>query len=352
MEFWSFGIYEGRERAAPDVINHMLGQIETGEQSGLDGVWLAEHHSNPDYSVLSSPNLLLAAISERTERIGLGTMCTVIPYQHPLRVVEELHTLDILSGGRLALGWGRGSVPPEMIALGVERSETQAMFDEGIEIVHRLMTGEEVSYDSKWWKGGPAVAVPGPSRDSIPEWMTAISKSSMDRAAQMGINTISAFFPEATRKADAERFREAWSEYHPGRPMGKFGFNIHVVVGETKEEALKYGRPMVDDWLQFFSIAAMARDSSEDSADTTYSEHGSFVDMVSAWDLDKLIDENVVIFGGVDEVIEQTQRLADSGVDMMTGWFQFGKLDYDFSDRSLQLFCDEVMPNVKSRAIA
>jgi alkanesulfonate monooxygenase SsuD/methylene tetrahydromethanopterin reductase-like flavin-dependent oxidoreductase (luciferase family) len=353
MEFWSFAINEGGDRPAAEVYEHLLEQAGIAEEAGLDGVWLAEHHSDRGYSVTPSPNLLLAIIADRTERLRLGTMCTIVPYQHPLRIAEELRMLDVLSGGRLELGWGRGAIPHEQVAYGVARSETQAMFDAGIEVVHRLLDEKDVVYATEWWKGGPATAVPEAVQTPRPrEWLTAVSKTSLDRAAQRGMNAITAFFPESIRRADIERYRQAWADARPDEPVGMFGVNAHVVVAETRDEALRFAHGMVDGWLGFFAQIAAARDSSAAQDDPSYAEHGSFTDMAANWSFDELIEHNVILFGDVDDVVEQAERMRDSGIEMLTGWFQFGDLDYEFSNRSLRLFCEEVLPRVRSKALA
>ncbi|MGH8572998.1 MAG: hypothetical protein ACREX8_10555, partial [Gammaproteobacteria bacterium] len=135
-------------------------------------------------------------------------------------------------------------------------------------------------------------------------------------------------------------------------PVGKFGVNAHVVVAETQAEAMEYAHGMVDGWLGFFAKIAAARDASAGEDDPTYSEHGTFTDMVASWTFDELLEHNVILFGDVDQVVEQTQRMRDSGIDMLTGWFQFGDLDYEFANRSLRLFCEEVIPRVETKTLA
>ncbi len=353
MEFWGLALNEGSSKPAHEVYAHLLEQVDMCEEMGLDGFFLAEHHSAASYSITPSPNLLLAVLAARTQRLRLGNMVTVLPYHHPLRVAEEARMLDALSGGRLELGWGRGSIPWEQVAYGVARGETYDMFETGIDIVHRLLTEENVVYDTKWWKGGPATALPEATQlPRPPEWLTATSRSSIERAARRGMNCVTGFWPESIRRADGQEYRGAWAKHHPDRPVGKFGFNAHVVVAETEAEALKYARPMLDGWLSFFVKIAGARAESEASEVASYKDHGAFVDMVSSMTFEGLIEQNVIMFGDVDQVTEQVKRLRDSGVDAALGWFQFGDLDYEFSNRSLRLFCSEVMPRVEGKVHA
>ena len=89
----------------------ILAQIELGDELGFDTAWLAEIHFYPNVSRLASPLTVLAAAAQRTQRIRLGTAVTLLPLHNPLKVAEEAATVDILTGGRLELGVGRGAAP-------------------------------------------------------------------------------------------------------------------------------------------------------------------------------------------------------------------------------------------------
>ena len=82
-------------------------QIDEAERLGLDAMWLAELHFNPERSVLASPLILAAAIAARTKNMKIGTAVTVLPLCHPLRLAEEIATIDHLANGRLIFGAGR-----------------------------------------------------------------------------------------------------------------------------------------------------------------------------------------------------------------------------------------------------
>jgi alkanesulfonate monooxygenase SsuD/methylene tetrahydromethanopterin reductase-like flavin-dependent oxidoreductase (luciferase family) len=347
MDFWAFTLCEGN-RPAAEAYSRLLHQVAIAEEAGLDGYWLAEHHSSAAYSITPSPNLLLSIMARETERLRLGTMVTVLPYNHPYRIAEEVRMLDALSDGRLELGWGRGSIPWEQKAFGVERGETMDMYEASIGIVHRLLTETDVDYKSKWWTGGPATVVPEATQQPYPpEWLTATSRSSLDRAARSGMNVVTAFMSEDVRRQDVERYRRAWAEYQGGRPAGRFGTNAHVIVAETEAEALKYARPFLDGWLDFYVKIAGARAASGEAEVESYREHGAFVDQVTSYRFEDLVEQGVVILGDVEQAAEQVRRMGDSGVDRLLCWLQFGDLDFDFANRSMRLFCEEVIPRVR-----
>jgi alkanesulfonate monooxygenase SsuD/methylene tetrahydromethanopterin reductase-like flavin-dependent oxidoreductase (luciferase family) len=98
-------------------------QAVVGEQLGFDSVWPVEQHFDADVSMLSSPLLLLAAIAERTSRLRLGTAILLAPLHHPLRLASDVATLDVLSGGRVECGLGRGMDPVHFFRFGHVRPE-------------------------------------------------------------------------------------------------------------------------------------------------------------------------------------------------------------------------------------
>jgi alkanesulfonate monooxygenase SsuD/methylene tetrahydromethanopterin reductase-like flavin-dependent oxidoreductase (luciferase family) len=88
-----------------------IDQAVYAEALGFESVWPVEQHFNPNLSILPSPLLLLAAIAERTRALRLGIAIVLLPLSHPVRVAEEVATLDVISNGRIEFGVGRGAIP-------------------------------------------------------------------------------------------------------------------------------------------------------------------------------------------------------------------------------------------------
>ena len=122
MKYWGFALSEAvSSHTHQESIEHLLNQVEMADRFGLDGWFFAEHHAKATYSLTTSPNLLAAAASQRTQRLRLGNMVTVLPYHHPFRAAEEIRLLDVLTNGRLEIGLGRGAIRYEQAAWGVDR---------------------------------------------------------------------------------------------------------------------------------------------------------------------------------------------------------------------------------------
>jgi len=144
MRFGTFSYNQRRPWASEkQAFDELLDQIELTENLNFNEAWFAEHHHS-DYGMLASPNLMIAALARRTERLRFGNLVSVLPLYDPMRLAEECAMLDILTGGRLNIGLGRG-VPKDDMKHRLDRETAQARFDEGIQILLRAGTGETLS---------------------------------------------------------------------------------------------------------------------------------------------------------------------------------------------------------------
>ena len=91
-----------------------------GEALGFESVWPVEQHFAAHLSMLSAPFLMLAAVAERTRAMRLGVAVTLLPLWHPIRLAEEIATLDVISNGRVEFGVGRGAFPQHFAGFGID----------------------------------------------------------------------------------------------------------------------------------------------------------------------------------------------------------------------------------------
>ncbi|MGB6574431.1 MAG: LLM class flavin-dependent oxidoreductase, partial [Trebonia sp.] len=112
MRFGVFDHNDASGRPTTQQLAERLALVEEYERLGYYAYHMAEHHGTP-LGITPSPHLMLAAASQRTSVIRLGTLISILPLYHPMRVIEEACTLDQLTGGRLDLGVGRGISPIE-----------------------------------------------------------------------------------------------------------------------------------------------------------------------------------------------------------------------------------------------
>src|SRR6201987_4293144 len=120
----------------------ILAQIELGDSIGFDTVWLGELHFSRAFSVLADPLMVLAAAAQRAPRIRLGTAVTLLPLHNPVKIAEEAAIADILSNGRLELGFGRGTAPLHYAGYGIPQEESRERFDEALDFIIGAWTNE------------------------------------------------------------------------------------------------------------------------------------------------------------------------------------------------------------------
>lgn len=306
----------GLDRAAYE---HVVDQACLADERGLDAYYLTEHHFNPAFHIVPSPHLLVAALSQRTTRIRLGVMCTNLTLHHPVRVAEEIRMLDLLAGGRLEVGLGRGAAAHEQEGYGVDPADAEPLFDHSVALVKDLLTtGQADGYDGGPWKGGNVVLVPAPTQlPHPPLWLAAVTDPSLRKAARLGLNLCTAFLDMDGIARTSRAYREAWQELHPDLPCGRYGTLQQVFVGETTRDLRGSADARLEGWV------------------------------TAGLSIEEATAKGRLVYGTPDHCIAQLLRMAAGGVDMFQGWFQFGSLDQEASNRSLTLFCDAVVPGVR-----
>src|ERR1700749_1756505 len=133
--------YDDNLRSPNQLVADIIDEALYAEMLGMHSAWIGEHHFST-LGVLSCPDLALAYIAARTQRIRLAPAVTVLPLHHPIRVAEQWATLDLLSGGRVDGAAGRGYDRREYTPFGVDFDDNQSIFEEGMALVRTLWTAE------------------------------------------------------------------------------------------------------------------------------------------------------------------------------------------------------------------
>ena len=126
----------------------MLDQARQAERLGYDTFWVAEHHFH-EYGAVPNPAVFLAALSQQTRRLRLGTAISILTFHNPLTVAENYALVDQLSQGRLSLGVGSGYLKHEFEGYDVDPAIKRERFDENLMLVERLLAGERVTHESR-----------------------------------------------------------------------------------------------------------------------------------------------------------------------------------------------------------
>jgi probable F420-dependent oxidoreductase len=163
-----------------------LEQAQRAEELGFESVWVTEHHFQED-NYLSSALIGCAAIAARTSAIRVGTAVLILPLLNPIRLAEDVATIDVLSRGRFDLGVGMGYRDEEFEGVGVARSQRRELFEDGLKILQMAWTADgPFDYESRNWKFSGVDVYPKPVQQPHPPlWLGAKSDAGMRRAARL-----------------------------------------------------------------------------------------------------------------------------------------------------------------------
>jgi alkanesulfonate monooxygenase SsuD/methylene tetrahydromethanopterin reductase-like flavin-dependent oxidoreductase (luciferase family) len=332
MNFGVFDHLDRNDRPLHDYYEDRLKIVEAYDRLGFHAYHLAEHHSTP-LGMAPSPSVFLAAVAQRTRRLRFGTLVYALPLHHPLRLVEEICMLDHLSGGRVDVGFGRGSSPIELAYYGEDPANAQETYAEGVELILRAFTHKELDYSGKRFAfSGVPMEIAPLQQPHPPIWYGVHAPDSAERAARRGLNTVS-LDPPAETRASTERYRATWKQLHAGRALPKLGLGRFIVVAPTDAEALGIARRAYPVWHASFTHL--------------FRRHGRSQVHPRPADFDTLIARGQGIAGAPATVAAFLERqLAETGCNYVVGQFAFGDLSLHETLRSVELFATEVMPSV------
>ena len=240
MEFGMFLEFPVREGGTEkEAFDDSLLLVNEAEQLGVDSLWLAEYHFNPG-RVLASPITICANIAARTERIRLGTAVVLLPLANPVRVAEEIATLDLISGGRVEFGIGRGTFPNVHEGFNSPFAESRGRFEESLEIILKAWTNETFSFEGEHYNLKDLTVTPKPFQKPHPPVRVGVtSAASFPTTGRMGYDILinpSRVFTLAGLKPQIEEYHQAWKDAgHAGEPTTVV--RIPTLLADTSEEA-------------------------------------------------------------------------------------------------------------------
>lgn len=154
-------------------------QIRHAERLGFDSAWIAQHHFHEQEGGLPSPLVFLAHVAAQTDRIRLGTAIITLPMENPLRVAEDAAVLDLLTDGRLEVGFGSGGTPTSFLPFGLTSEQRGAAFADHLHLIHSAWRGDTLSHpDNRLYPPAPQLA------ERI--WIATFSAEGAIRAGQAG----------------------------------------------------------------------------------------------------------------------------------------------------------------------
>ncbi len=286
----------------------VLRLAEAAEEGGLSTLWIAEHHFQPG-GLCPSPPVLLAACGQRTRRVRLGVLVSVLPFHRPIELAEQYAMVDRLTHGRLNLGVGSGYIPIEFEGFGVDPATKRERFDRALETLLAALDGREVRADEPGARPVRLNVLPL-QRPHPPLWIAVQRREAIPYVARRACSL--ALIPYATLANLAEladEIREFRAHLPPGA-SAEVAVALHLYAGPRPDAARVAFQRYLDSRLatqSAFYQEKVRRDPRHAS--------GSAIEQ-----------SDFALFGAPAEVARRLGAFAAIGVDEILGIFDFGGL--------------------------
>lgn len=319
---------------AGQVYDAILREACAADELGWDNIWLAEHHFDVLGGIVPSPALFATAVAMRTQRVRVGAAVTVLPLHHAVRVAEEYAMLDVLSGGRVELGIGRGFTRHEFASLGISMESRDGRFSEGVSVLLDAWTRDRFSFKGEHYDLSDVQVLPRPLQQPHPPiWLAAsVNRASFELAGRLGFNVM---LNPYSREVDEVRrgldwYREALVQ--AGHDVGSKRIMVNYHLYAARDELAARDEPR-EALLHYLSAVDRSSLRGDDSGRTAFPPP-SYDAMYSAR----------VMFGTPDAIESKIRAWMRFGVTDFCFMSLFGNLDPARSLASIQLFTEEVMP--------
>ena len=345
MEFGLFFLMQRDEAwTEQDVYDSGLEQMLAAEALGYSSVWISEHHFN-DYGLCPSPPVLAAFVAARTTTMRLGMGVSLLPLHHPVDLAEQLAVLDVVSGGRLDVGIGRGGTLQDYQTFQSDRGDSRARVEEGIELIRRSWSGAPFDFQGRFHSAERLHVRPRPAqRPHPPLFIAANSEDSVLSAARLGLPTLSSFFvpvPELQKRHQV--YRDA--ALAAGRSLSEIeelerrSWGMRVVhVAPDRAEALRAIEAPFMGYQRRMSV--LRSDSTGGSVPSSFDRS-----LLRLREFREYLADGWALVGTPDEVRDDLQKFReDTGYERVLLVMALPGLDTGRALRSMRLFAEHIAP--------
>jgi len=339
------------------------------DRAGFDTFWAPEHHCLEEYSHSSCSHLSCLAVGLQTERIrvvtGIFNLCPAI--NHPVRVAEQIATMDVLTHGRVELGTGRGSGSTEVNTFGVDTSETREMWEESIRAIPQMWTKDLFSWEGKHFSVPERCILPKPvQRPHPPLWVTASNPETIEGAARLGLGV--AMFNLADPALLAPLVDTYKENIRHAEPVGEFVNDKIMTI--TPALCLEDGQAARDLWGDATASVSPHFTVYFDTIPDNAAHTAGIPRPIPQTDLRAIIEQasqvpegqgplatgscepeflhqNGICVGNPDEVKATVQRFADAGIDQLVMIPATGGVPHDLTLHSVAYAGEHVLPHFR-----
>lgn len=328
-------------------LRELVHQARAADGAGLSTFAISEQHFKHPTNSTSAPDTVLSAAAVMTERIRLMAGVVVLPFHHPLATAERWATVDVLSGGRLDFGIGRGNTPLTADVFGVPIPETEARAVEALDVIQRAWSDAPFSFDGRFHTFPELSVTPRPVQQPAPPiYWAATSPASHERGGALGhhLLTSSNALDLSQVERRISRYRAGVAQWQSALPAGQGGDRrvVCMALGHcaaTPEQARQQAEPFIVEYINRTVEMYKVMVQRSGRTDVDFSASEKFVD-----NFDALFDTGGVVLGSPDEMIEGLKRFEVMGVDEVL--IRMDGPSHEEALESIALIGSEVVPAV------
>ena len=337
-----------------------LDEMTYCEELGFDGVVFNEHHYS-SYGTMPSPNLIAAALSQKTTRIRIGVLGNILPLRsHPVRVAEEYAMIDCLTNGRLIAGFVRG-IPAEYVWYGVNPSESRGRFEEAYDLIMTAWSNPVWSFEGKFFQLKDCALWPRPLQQPHPPiWIAARSAESIEWCVKRHLPTAQVYQTTSQIEDTFNYYRKVARDQGWEAKPEDFILCRHIYIDESDKKAAEIAEPAMRYFFSVYNrgfndaINQAAADQQRLVAQLTtersfnYFREGNRARIdFSKLGWDELVSCGYMIAGNPDTVAKQIlDQMKQIGANHFMGMFHIGNLPHEKVISSLDWFKKDIMPRL------
>lgn len=354
--------------------NEIVEQVMLAEAVGFDTIWAVEHTALTQYAHMSAPETFLAYIAGRTSTIGIGHGVVCLPpgMNHPVKVAERIATLDILSGGRVHFGMGKGGTQQEAGTFGYDLTQLQPMIDEAMYLIPKIMTQDEIEHEGTYITIPRRPIHPKPVQKPHPPLYYACTReATLELAGRRGLGALVLGFsgPEEIARKNAvyrENFRNRKIEDQVGLvPTEHLAAFCAACVLDDRDEARRVGlrgqrffAEAIAHWYQGGPKPTVDVVSAEDNAaalEQTREQVVAYISDEKIGDGADAMTSNYTVaqdaYGNADDCIRYVTRLQEAGADEILFLFQMGTIPHDKIMETIRNVGEKVIPHFRDQQV-
>jgi alkanesulfonate monooxygenase SsuD/methylene tetrahydromethanopterin reductase-like flavin-dependent oxidoreductase (luciferase family) len=330
------------------AFENVMAQVVLADELGYDTAWFVEHHFTRGFSHSSAPDLVLAGLSQRTKRIHLGLGVVLLPFQTPIRTAERVATLDVISGGRVEFGTGRGASPLEYQAFQRPFEQSRELWEESLEAVLAIWNadGEPITRSSEYFEIPNVAVYPRPVQiPHPPVWVASTSLEGYLAAARQGYNLLGMTMLKGLDDVaeDIAKYKQCLADNGFDPESRRIALMIPWYVAPTKEEAVTTAADPIL-WYLRRQVNLVAPPSYTVARHATHRVLGqAAVGMPPDEAMQVLRDHHMVVIDDVEGSRKAVAQIQAAGATDLILQAQVGGLAHELVTDSMKLFISEVM---------